>query len=544
MPRYEITAPDGQRFEVTAPDGATQDQVMQYAKSQWKSDPKSRFDAALKEEQERQMGEMSGVQKFFAGAGKGFSDIGTGIAQIFGNETAKSIDEERRLAAPLVNTGAGKVGEVIGSVAAAAPMMAIPGANTAAGAALTGAALGGLQPVGTGESRAQNAAVGAALGGGSQYVLGKGAQLAGNRLANVEASEAARQAQNAVKDAGIAEARGAGYMTVPSVSNSGFMGRAVEGLTGKEKAKQLAAVKNQPITDALVRKGLGLADDAPLTHETMKNVRAEAAAKGYEPVRQIPQMETDAIFQKQVSALTSRSDNAAKDFGALVESDIKPLADGLKQIKSFSGDTAVDAIAVLREKSSDLYAQGNKTLGKAYRQAAEAVEAQIERGLAKSGKNGQQLLKDYRGARVRMAQTFDVEKALREGQGSVDARVLGKMFEKNPDRLTGELRQVGKAAAAMPDVMAVPKDGWANPFTALDSGLATFGGILAGNPAPLAYPVARAAARYGLMSKPGQKALTGPSYGPGALTRLTPRMLEEMEKRGAGGLLGLVDLSQ
>ena len=40
MPTYEITSPDGKRFEVTAPDGATQDQVLEYAKSQWQGGAK------------------------------------------------------------------------------------------------------------------------------------------------------------------------------------------------------------------------------------------------------------------------------------------------------------------------------------------------------------------------------------------------------------------------------------------------------------------------------------------------------------------------
>lgn len=36
MAKYEITSPDGQKFEITAPDDATQDQVMSYARSQFK----------------------------------------------------------------------------------------------------------------------------------------------------------------------------------------------------------------------------------------------------------------------------------------------------------------------------------------------------------------------------------------------------------------------------------------------------------------------------------------------------------------------------
>jgi ElaB/YqjD/DUF883 family membrane-anchored ribosome-binding protein len=329
-----------------------------------------------------------------------------------------------------------------------------------------------------------------------------------------------------------------GYKTVPSISNGPLAGRLIEGATGKVKAKQLASVNNQPLTDALARKVFNLADDVPLSRETMKQVRTEAAATGYEPVRQVQTIETDKVWDSTISKLTSRADNASKDFGELVKSDIQPLADGLKQIKSFSGDTAVDAVAVFREKASDLYAGGNKTLGKAYRQAAEAIEAQIERGLAKEGKDGAALVKNFRDSRTKMAQSFDLEKAIREGEGNVDLRVLAKMYEKNPERMSGGLKQMGRIGAAMKEVTEVPKDGWSNPITAWDSGLGTMGGIIAGSPLPLLAPAARVAGRYGLMSSAGQKMLTRPKYGPGILDRAAPMTLEELRKLGAGGLLG------
>jgi hypothetical protein len=41
MPTYQITSPDGREFEVNAPDGASQVQVMNYAKSQFGSIPKT-----------------------------------------------------------------------------------------------------------------------------------------------------------------------------------------------------------------------------------------------------------------------------------------------------------------------------------------------------------------------------------------------------------------------------------------------------------------------------------------------------------------------
>jgi hypothetical protein len=82
---------------------------------------------------------------------------------------------------------------------------------------------------------------------------------------------------------------------------------------------------NQPVTDALARKLFGLADDVPLSKETMKAVRSDAAAKGYEPVRQAPAMETDSTFRAAIDKLTSRADNASKDFGDLVKSDIQAV---------------------------------------------------------------------------------------------------------------------------------------------------------------------------------------------------------------------------
>ena len=526
--RYEITAPDGRRFEVTAPEGATQDQVLAFAQQSYaKVEPHKPVSAT---------DDMGEGEKLLAGIGKGMVDVGRGIGQRFGAVSKEEVAETRKRDAPLMESGAGAVGNAVGNIATLAPAMFVPGANTVAGATAVGALSGFAQPTAEGESAFQNTATGAALGGASQWGIGKAAEIAGKRLAALKELAAATRAKNAVKDTGIAEARELGYKTVPSVSGGNFAGRVLEGATGKEKAKQLMAVKNQPVTDSIIRKGFDLADDAPLSHETMRTVRAEAAAKGYEPIRQVPLIQTDDAFRGEISKLTSRSDNAAKDFGVLVESDIKPLVEGLREVKAFSGDTAVDAVAIFREKASDLYAQGNKTLGKAYRRAAESIEDQIERALAKEGKDGAAMVKEFRAARTRMAQTFDVEKAIREGQGVVDARVLGKLYDKSPEKLSGAVAQVAKSAAAMPEVMAVPKDGWANPVTALDSGIAAFGGIAAGNPLPLLYPVARAGGRYGLMSDAGQKMFATPRYGPNAAQRAPAKLLEALRQRAAGGM--------
>jgi len=119
---------------------------------------------------------MSTSQKFLAGAGKAFVDLGRGAGQLargalpesmansLGLPTTADIEESRRLDAPLMRTGAGTIGNVAGSVAAALPTVFVPGANTIGGAALLGAAQGALQPVGEKDSRLQNIGTGALFG--------------------------------------------------------------------------------------------------------------------------------------------------------------------------------------------------------------------------------------------------------------------------------------------------------------------------------------------------------------------------------------------
>lgn len=108
--------------------------------------------------------DMSGFETTLAGYGKALPDLVLGARQLFGNASQEEVDESKRLDAPLMNTTGGKVGNVMGNVAIALPAAAAP--PTLLAAAGTGAVMGGLQPVGTGESRLKNTAIGGAAGAG------------------------------------------------------------------------------------------------------------------------------------------------------------------------------------------------------------------------------------------------------------------------------------------------------------------------------------------------------------------------------------------
>lgn len=117
---------------------------------------------------------MTGFQKFAAGAGKAIYDTGRGIGNIvtdiapgaakYGFATRADTDAANRLDAPLMNTGAGMAGNVVGNVAVSAPLALVPGVNTIAGGAAAGALLGAAAPVGSNDSRGINAATGGVIG--------------------------------------------------------------------------------------------------------------------------------------------------------------------------------------------------------------------------------------------------------------------------------------------------------------------------------------------------------------------------------------------
>jgi hypothetical protein len=481
--------------------------------------------------------EASPLNNFLAGAGKGFTDLGRGIGQRLGLVDQASIDASRRADTPLMANRAGTVGNLAGQVAGTLPLMFVPGANTVAGSAAIAGLAGLAQPTAAGESATKNALVNAALGGAAQYGLGKLAGFAGNAVDAAQAAGAVKAAQNSVRDATLGGAQAAGYVVPPSMAGGGIGSRMLEGLSGKYKTNQLAAIKNQDVTNALAREALGLPDSAPLTSEAMQALRTKAFNEGYAPVANAGPMETDRLYMNALDALGSKYQGAARSFPNAVPSDVTDKLASLKTGVMDPGD-ALKMSQILRDQASAAYASGDKAMGAASKKAATAIEDQVERGLDAAGESGQGMLKAFRQARELMAKSHTVEDAIREGGGNVDAKVIARDFQAGSP-LSGPLQTIGSFANNYGDVAGVPKSGWANPITVLDAFQTAGVGALHGGPLALALPAARVAARYGILSTPYQQAFLGaPSYGPGLLAQMTPKALAALEKRSAGSLLG------
>lgn len=170
MAKFIITAPDGKSFEVTAPEGASQDQVLEFAKSQWSK-------AASKPAQPAAEFEDPGFgQSLLIGAGRTFDRIGKGMQQMVASpadraKLAEQAAEDDRVYKPLQDARPWATG-----IGEALPSMAIPGggATTLLGNAGRMALAGGIPGAleyGSLEDRFKRGALGAA-GGAVAPVLG------------------------------------------------------------------------------------------------------------------------------------------------------------------------------------------------------------------------------------------------------------------------------------------------------------------------------------------------------------------------------------
>lgn len=484
---------------------------------------------------------MNEGEKFRAGIGKAFSDLGTGVSQfgagvadffsprqanaadrIIGRQPMSRVDEmrqqvaeARRLDAPLMNTGAGMAGNVAGNVAAVAPTAVIPGANTYAGASAIGALTGLAQPSASTGETLFNAGLGGAGG-----AAGKGiADAAGKFVANRTAAAAANQAQNAQKVAAAQSAAKAGYVIPPEDLGGGMLTKAVSGMSGKIKTAQEASARNQPITNALVKQELGLAADAPVDIGVLNGIRQQAG-QAYEAVSNTGTIAPKQTYADALDKIVAPFKKAAQGFPGAKPNPIIAEIDSLRS-PQFDAASAVAKIKELRSSADTAYAQGNKELGKALKDGAQALEVAIDDHLTTIGAPAD-LLGNFRSARQLIAKTYTAQKALNPQTGDFNAQVLAKELGKGRP-LSGNIKTAAEAASSFPKATQALKE---TPKSLSPLDFAAAGGMLAGtggNPLAAAGLLARPGLRSALLSGPVQRnalANAGKVAGPNALARL------------------------
>lgn len=552
MPRYEITSPDGSVYEVDAPEGATEQDAIFYVQSNMQAQPQ------IEQAPKNNRGIISdyiskaslsnvpqNLGNIAAGAIRGAGSIGATVLApydmakdaIAGKGLSLDSNMQRRQAmdAGLEQMGAdteslgyagGKLaGEIAGTagipigvgsqVAKVAPKLGssiasggftlgTPAATTAIGKAADlgvrtagGAISGGLV---AGAVDPQEAKTGAIVGAIVPSAV-KSASALGEKIGARASKKVAEKLATKGQSFKVAkEANKLGYVIPPADLDPSITSELASGISGKIKTAQVASQRNQEITNNLAKKALGLADDDVLDFSTLDALRKKAG-EAYGVVSEVGKITPSASYEQALNNAVKPFKSASKSFPNRAISPIVKEIDALKT-QSFDAGDAVETIKLLRDEAGKAYRAGDKIVGKAYKQSAEALENAIEEHLVKSSAS-KGVLNNYREARKAIAKTYTIENALNPNTGNIDAIKIGKeVLKRKP--LDSELLQIGKFANAFPKAAQALKE-TPKQISPLDYAMAGTGAVATGNVLPLAMIGARPALRGALLSKNVQK---------------------------------------
>jgi len=337
--------------------------------------------------------------------------------------------------------------------------------------------------------------------------------LAGSKLPVPQAANQAptgfvKPNYDAVRQATLAGSQKAGYVVPPSTTNPSVGNTFLESFGGKIATAQDAALKNQDVTNRLAKQALGLSEDAPMTLESLKAVRGEAG-DAYKTLRSVGQVTIDDATSNTIDSVAAKFTGSKLKEALGGGNDIPKIVQALKD-EPLTGDTAVDAIALLRNKADGAYRAGDNEIGKGYKTISKAIEDLMEKQLSGDA------LKEFRDARQLIAKTHTVEGAFNPATGNVVATKLAAQLTKGKP-LSQELKAAAQFGQAFPKAAKdiVDSGSVRNTDAILGSGASVF----TGNPWYLGWPFLRQGARSYLLSAPGQARAM-----PSAATGLPPEL--------------------
>lgn len=292
---------------------------------------------------------MSAPERFAAGMGKGFMDIGRGIAQRAGDvyelagakrpgwaPTESDVEEQRKLDKPLTETKAGVAGEVAGQIAATLPLLGIPGAATAKGAALTGAGLGATHPTTPDENTMWEMVKGAGLGAAGAKVP--------TALAHIVSPKAVERAKKALGELTPGQALGGFWKTAEEKATS----LPIAGWGISKAQRESIESFNKGVLNKILEPIGGKTDK--IGYEGVQQAHNDLK-KAYDEVLPKLKIQVDGTFDDDIKALTREAEvNLAepqlerfmkalgpKDIGRFISPDGKISGENMKAIDTRLG---------------------------------------------------------------------------------------------------------------------------------------------------------------------------------------------------------------
>src|SRR3990172_8058511 len=371
MATFEITGPDGETYEITAPDGATEDQVLQYAQQQFgEPKPEEPSPAPVLPTEKPEPTVLERLRKGTVGAAETLGSLASGaiaapVAGLLGvanlplgaDRAANLVRsyQEGLTYEPRTETGQAQLGLV------SAPFTWLGEKARGAGEIVQEAT--GSPGLAT-ETEVALQMLPAAVGKG----------IARPAVAQAEQQAARVAAARAKQLEGLRAAKEAGYAVSPNEAQAGAIGRTVESLAGEPKATKLLSRRNQELTNRLAAKDVGLPEDMPISREALQKVRSEAG-QDYETVKGIGRIKSDPQYKADLAKINQSYETSAADFAHRGESPIRKTMEGLK-IDEFNATSALHQVKLLRSDADKAFRQGDQSLGRALRSAAQAIDDQ------------------------------------------------------------------------------------------------------------------------------------------------------------------------
>lgn len=399
-------------------------------------------DAPLAEEDEYSP-TGSFTENALAGAGKAMVDMARGAQQVagFGDQAALQtrIDESKRLDAPLMGTGGGLAGNVLGSVAATLPTIAIPGANTLTGASLLGATMGALQPVESGGSRGENIAYGTAGGFAGQSagnVIGRALRPVRHALGEADQGLLALATREGIPTSAANKTGSKWLATLDSVlDNFPLAGDRNIAAKANQHAKWTAAL--------LTRAGLDGAEEA----SPSALMAARSALKdSYDDI--LGRNTSVRLDHPEVMAALDEAQKRINDFtpGAAKSALKKALA--LVKKGEISGDEYKAVFATVRDQADDAFkgkGGGSTSLGRVLEKVRDSMKIAWEKSASPEDV-------------AALAQTdkrFAVLKAIEKS--TKDGKVSPKLFFNEMERRVPEIMKYGAGDQDVANIARIGK---------------------------------------------------------------------------------------
>lgn len=257
------------------------------------------------------------------------------------------------------------------------------------------------------------------LPSGRELAIAAGAATIGTGLAkkldgatNQHAARAAiRDAQNEGRKLTLQLGKELGYVVPPSSVRPNYANDLVSSVAGKSSIVQEVVQRNQPMTNLAVLRELELPETTSLKFNQDGQSPGLNAAKAY-----------PFMVYGQVGAVSPQSKNILEAF---------------KQHQSDANSLRASYRAAFPVKDPELLKKAE-----AAQLLADQEKVLLEAELKSAGKKD--LIAEFDKARTKLAKIGLVEEAVNKGSGDVDASIIGKQWDDNPKRLTGELAKIGR----------------------------------------------------------------------------------------------------